>query len=440
MIKRPAARIAFFLVFLLSVTLFFSCEKDPDIVGLEITPGQDQLFVNAIDTFSITAYSVLEDSLVTGATSLNLAGGAFDPVFGKITSGFATQVLLSTVNPNFGNNPGLDSLVLVMSYNGYYGDTNTLQTFSVYELTDDLSSDKTYYSTTKVAHSGIDYSHHTFFPRPTDSVMVDTIAAAAQLRINLSRIRPDLGNKILYTPADYLVNNTKFIEYLKGIYVDAAPVSHGGAILYFNILSSNSKLVVYYHNDENDSLSYRLTINTNCVRFNHFDHYKYDFADQSFRKQLVYGDTTLGNQLLYIQSMSGVKVKLKFPHLKKWAADNKIAINDAQLILPGFENDPAFTPVAKLLAVKINADSTYSNLPDYSGGETYFGGSYNSDKKEYRFRITQYVQDILKESYVDNGIFLLSSGSSVRANRVLLTGPKHSLRPLQLRVVYSYLQ
>lgn len=437
--KLSAGRNLIMMLFLLPLVFLLSCEKDPDLVGMDVTPAQDQLNVSMQDTFSVEAYSIIEDSLTSGYTSLNLVGGAFDPVFGRMTSGFVTQVLLSSVNPSFGNSPVMDSLVFILAYNSAYGDTNTLQTIHVYELDEDLSLDSTYYSNRQVKHKGVDYAHAVFYPRPTDSLLIDTERVAPQLRLNLGKIRPDLANKILYTPADNLATNAAFVKYLKGLYITADPVSYGGSILYFNLMSGNTRFRMYYHNAEEDSLYYDMVVSEKAVRFNQFNHFHYDFANQALRRQLVYKDTSLGKQVLYIQSMSGAKVKMKFPYLKKWAGQHKIAINDAQLILPVYEDAPKQTPVTKLLPVLIDEDGSYSSLPDASGGDTYFGGTYNSGTNEYKFRITQYVQNILKENYVDRGMYILASGAAVRANRVLLAGTKHPTKPIKLRVTYSYL-
>ncbi len=417
--------------------LLFSCEKDPDAVGLEVTPVQDQLYAESVDTFSIQAYTVAEDSLASSFTSLNLCGSHFDPVFGRVTAGFAAQVRLSSVNPSFGDNPVPDSLVLVLAYNSYYGDTGNMQMFKVFELDEILSTDTTYYSNHRVQHLQTDYAHYAFFPRPTDSVPFDTLKLAPQLRINLSKVSPALAYKILYTPSDYLADNLKFVEYFKGLYVTAAPVSCGGSILYFNLLSSNTRLKLYYHNDEKDSLVYNLVINEACQRFNHFNHYNYDYASQDFRRQVVYGDTSQGMHKLFLQGMAGTKVKLRIPGMKAWAAGRKIAINDARLIIPGNEADPLLTPVSKMLLVKINADGSMSNLPDYAVGDSYFGGGYNSASNDYIFRLTQHVQDMLKESHTDYGLYLMASGAVVRANRFVLNGPGNPVKPLKLRVVYS---
>jgi len=416
-----------------------SCEKDPDAVGLEVTPVQDQLYVESVDTFTIQGYTVAEDSLASSFTSLNLCGSHFDPVFGRVTAGFATQVKLSSVNPSFGDNPVPDSLVLVLAYNSYYGDTSNMQLFNVFELDETLLTDTTYYSNHRVQHLQTDYAHLSFYPRPTDSVPYDTLKLAPQLRINLSKVSPALAYKILYTPSDYLADNLKFVEYFKGLYVTAAPVSYGGSILYFNLLSSNTRLKLYYHNDENDSLVYNLVINESCQRFNHFNHYNYDYASQDFRKQVIYGDTSLGVNKMFLQGMAGTKVKLRLPLLKAWAAGRKIAINDAQLIIPGNEAEPVLTPMTKMLLVKINENGSMSNLPDYAVGDSYFGGGYNTGSNDYIFRITQHIQDMLKDSYTDYGMYLMASGAVVRANRFILNGPGHSLKPMKLRIVYSSL-
>ncbi len=425
------------IVFLL---FFSSCEKDPDLVGLEVTPAQDELGVTVADTFTIVAYSELDDSVITNYFTPNMAGSYFDPVFGRVTAGFFTHIRLPSVNPAFGNHPVLDSLVLVLPYNSYYGDTTTLQTFRVYEAADDFYIDTTYYSCTPVNTTGVLYGQHVFAPRPTDSVPYDTILIAPQFRINLSENTPALGDKILNAPAEYLSDLDKFQDYIKGLYVTAAPVSYGGCVLYFNLLSAYSRIELHYHNDEADSLYYELIVNEDCARFNHFDHGNYQYASPAFRRQVVFGDTTLGDQVLYLQSTGGVRTKLQFPTLKSWAKNKKIAINEAKLILPVLEDDPVYAPPSNLAAIKIDGDGTLSNLPDYGTlGDVYYGGAYDETTNQYYFRLTQHVQNILKPDYKDYGIYLKASRAAIRANRVLLSGPKSPTRPMKLRIIYSYI-
>ena len=57
-----------------------------------------------------------------------------------------------------------------------------------------------------------------------------------------------------------------FIDYFKGLYVTTTNTEE--EMLYFNLLSSNSNVTIYY----NDTLTFTLKINESCARINSFEH------------------------------------------------------------------------------------------------------------------------------------------------------------------------
>ena len=121
--------------------MFFSCEKEPGEIGLAIQPPDDKLEVRYTDTSSLVSYSVIEDSVKTDEMSINLLGSMYDPVFGKTTASFATQLRMANAGVDFGVNPQVDSLVLSLVYVSYYGDLLTQQTLHIYELDEDIFID-----------------------------------------------------------------------------------------------------------------------------------------------------------------------------------------------------------------------------------------------------------------------------------------------------------
>ncbi len=148
-------------------------------------------------------------------------GSYYEQIFGTSTASFYTQVRLSSVNYDFGPNPVLDSLVLTLDYNGYYGDTNSSLAIHVYEVSEQMYRDSAYYSNEDISNEGFDYANTHFIPRPNTPVypVSDTIAELPRLSIRLSDISPDLGNKILNADSASLADNANFVNYFKGLYV-----------------------------------------------------------------------------------------------------------------------------------------------------------------------------------------------------------------------------
>lgn len=417
------------LVFLLllSAFIFQNCEKDPDKVGSEIIPESDKLNVAYSDTASLRAYSIRSDSVRTDETSRNLLGSYKDAVFGKTTASFFTQLRLSSVNPDFGPNPVLDSLVLTLDYSGYYGDTNTALQLHVYELSEQMYKDSVYYSNQSIPQEDIDYANMQFYPRPKTPTYPnsDTLAEPARLSINLSNYYPDLGNKILTADSASLADNENFLEYLKGLYVTVDAVASGGSIIYFDLESALSNLSLYYHNDTLDSLSYLLNINENCARFTHFDHNDYADADEQFKQQVLNQDTALGKEILYLQSMAGIRTKIFFPYIKNWFETEKILVNEATLKVYLQDGQQELFKPDKLTLYKFVESGGLTFLEDEYEGAEYFGGYYDSLNQNYSFRITRHIQHLMMGTEVDYGLALNIEAAYNNAYHLILNGTEN---------------
>ena len=97
------------------------------------------------------------------------------------------QVNLPTNNLFLGNNPVLDSLVLVLDYAGLYGDSMAQHSFNVYKVIEPLYASKLYYSDSKVLTLPAAIGRKAnFVPNLKDSVTVLGNTMPPQLRIRLT--------------------------------------------------------------------------------------------------------------------------------------------------------------------------------------------------------------------------------------------------------------
>ncbi len=402
--------------------LILSCNKEFDKIGLDIQPAEDKLNVKYNDTTTLVTYSVREDSIPTGNSSVSLLGSYKDPIMGKSTASIYTQLRLSIAGYNFGEAPILDSLILSLAYSGSYGDTTTSQTVKVYELSGKLYPDSSYYSNHNIQKCDVELANYTFIPKPHDSVVVGNDTLPPQLRINLSSITSELGNKLLNASETDLEDNENFLEFFHGLFITAEPVEADGAILYFDLMSTISQMVIYYQNAEEDSLQFNFVINDNCARFNNYNHNNYEDAIPEFKNQVLNSDTSLGDNMLYLQALGGVKTKIRFPNIKDFISSGNIAVNQAMLIIKGIEENDDYEPPSRLALVKINEEGKTEILIDQYEGDIYFGGTYISSDNEYRFRISRHIQHLLTGSETDYGLYLMISGSSIKADRLTIYG------------------
>ncbi len=420
------------------ILLLHSCREE-DQIGLNILPPGDTLSVRFTDTLSIECFTIREDSLSASANSGNLAGSINDPVFGFSRAGFFSQLAPLKNNPNFGVEPKADSVILVLAYTGSYGDTTKAvwpQTFNVYQVTQDLYKDTVYYSNAGIAY-GTRIGSYSFTPAVKDSVWLNGAYEAPQLRIRLDTafFRTYILNQSGQTT---LSSIAQFQSYFKGIYVTPAPGLHpGNRILYFNLASTLTRLHVYYHN-ATDTGVYDLQIDAknSCATINHFEH---RYTGTPAGQQLI--DSTLGSTRVYIQSMSGLKAKLKLPHLKNILSLGQIAINKAELVMSTETNSAGgYAPVEQLAVTGIDDKGNAVITGDYYESTSYRGGLYNSSTGEYRMTITRYIQQVLTGKANEYGLYVVGQGGSVFANRCVLNGAgPSSAKKIRLEITYSLL-
>lgn len=448
MSKLPASLLISSL-FLLTI---FACEKESSEIGYSLLPPSDTLNVVSTDTVTVEAFSVELDSVRTDKSASLVMGSMMDPVFGKTTMGFYTQVRLSSEGVDFGNNPVLDSLVLMLFYDGYYGDTTTKQNVKVYEISEDLIYDSVHFSNQRIGTYPTVLADQDFIPNITDSVKVLKDKLGPHLRINLSKQSNYLGNKILEAPKATLALNSTFIKFVKGLYVVASPVNHKGALLNFNIAKGNTKLVVYFHDGDDpakDSVHYDLSISQACARFVTIDHNEYLDASQDLKRQILNHDSAQGAKQVYIQGSGGVRIKFKFPYFKDFAKGKIVAINDAILQVTNMQNDTILSPPPTLTIIRQDSANRFSGLVDENEGSGYFGGGYNKTARTYSFRITQHLQNILQNSYKTSfDLYMVvntPSKSSVSPNRVMFYGTNPTVlggnnsNRFKLKITYTVL-
>lgn len=434
------------IVVLLFVLIISACKKDPYEVGVDLLPATDTLNLQQSDTASLIAYSELQDSIRTDKTSTFLLGSILDPVFGISTASFYSQFRFVKESYDFGENPVLDSVVLALQYYGIYGDSNTYQTVRVYEVSQILDAEKSYYSNQSAGIYPVMLASKTFRPAIHDSVRVYTKKTVPHLRINLNQYSNYFGNKIISTPASILADNNNFVEYMRGLYIESAPTSYSGALIQFKPVSAYSKIIVYYHNTSvGDSLSCELVITTASARFNHIDHHQYLDANPDFKQQVLNHDTTLGKTRLYLQGLGGVRIKVRLPFLSDFSKKGAIAVNNALLVLKNITADTSLAPPPGLTLMQIDSTGNYSFLIDENEGPEYFGGTYNRTARTYSFRITRHVQQILLGK-TKNKDLLITVNNPIKSlldpNRIVINGtqpvlPSIPADRLQFQMIYT---
>ncbi len=335
----------------------------------------------------------------------------------------------------------IDSIVLTLQISGYYGDTTSAVGIRVHQLTEEMNKETTYYMSSTVGYdpAPLNYSLDGITLQPTTPIVVDTGMYNAHMRIRLSQ---QFGQYLL-NHQDDLNNNLQ--SFLKGLYIEA--VSHSGAHGYMmisNLTSALSGLTLYYHNNSEQALRYAMTFSDKSARFTHVTHDYAASQSNNFVEEVLQGQHNVGERMLFLQGGGGVKTRISFPYLKEAFAqyNNRVVIHRAELVITDLDpNNSALThPTALTLQGIGLSDSAIRFLPDddYYTSTIYFGGTYDGSNKEYRFRITKYVQQlILGQGDWSSSVNLIVRGSGVRPHRLVFDGTDPA-SPTRLRLEIAY--
>ena len=429
-------------VHLLSALFFLglivnSCKKEG-----ELTPEfeENNASVYFHDTNTIKSFTVKDDSILTSKTTRSLIGIYHDSVFGEVKSSFFSRLSMVGTNLNFGAPSVLrvDSVVFALKYSQYYG-TQDAQNIELFELTEDMNDDGSYYSNDSIAFSSSPIGNTTFTPT-LDSTYISGQAFPPLLRI---RVDNSIGQRFLNESGQStFTSQENFKAFFKGIHVKVTSLNNNntarGAITYFEPTSVVSGLYVYYSDFSSGSPVSKIerwAIATDDQRFTKFEHNYSGSVVQS-----VLDGSSNDGSVTYSQAMAGVKTLIKIPFVKNLTEVlERPIINQAEIVIPAVQSTiNQYGYPAKMILIA--ADSSGSGgvfLPDFFVSEAYYGGVYDETTKDYRFNITRHIHNVVNKNRADYGLYLLVSGTSVSAGRVIIKNQTNNLEGIKLNLTYS---
>ncbi len=432
LIKKPV----FFLLLFVSL---ISCDDANDLG----TSFEGSL-INAAytDTVTVTAATVLApvDSVVSYQKGNLLAGTFTNGPFGVTTA--KAYLEIGPSGGSFPANSTLDSVVLALDYNEYYGDTLQDYTLQVHELTKAFETDKTYYTTNNnnLTYAEAPLGVVTFKPTPkrtiSKTVGSSTVKASVPVRIKLNN---ELGQRILALPATALSSTAEFARTFKGVVL--APGANTNAALGFapngaNANADSTYLRIYYTTADSKKQRYELPIretrtSSGTIEGNdRFNEIIYNRSNTPLATLQQAGDSlaATGGET-YLQESTGILTKISFPHLPNFTAklaNGNLTVNRAELIIPVKENAASVpAPLAYLIpTTPSNRIPRASNLaplylpedPAVNPGSTTRNPAvvrYDATKKAYVANVTQYVQGLManRPTIAGNNVSYLTSKS-----------------------------
>jgi hypothetical protein len=422
--------------------LFFSCTKSTPF-GADLL--EDQLA--DLDTQEIPVICTIEQEEVQVTADRNasysyfLCGQMNDPEFGGSSSEVFAQ-FKNISNPNY-TNVRFDSAFLILPYAaaGVYGDTTTTQTLRIFQLADTIANSYNYKSTDNIAVTNEIGSVENFLPRPrTLAKILDTASTtvkAAHLKVPLSTA---FGESLLAIDSTTMTNEFLFWKATRGLKITSTTSATPGAMLAFNLNSSSCFIRVYY--TQNDTV--RKTANYSLATGNKFMHFNHDYTGTPAAAAMA----TANPDLLYLQGMNGLRLKLEFPTAQSL---DKVLINKAELELSALSSTLLLSEASQLATYNKTTDSTYAltNDANYSltvGSNSfqYFGGFPEKEGgvQKYRMTMTKRFQEMVDATDGDpksRTIYIYVYPRQLSAARSIIYGVNNPTNPLKMKLKYTKL-
>ena len=396
------------LTLLISLFIFSGCQNT-DSIGLNVDPTTD-IAGTFIDTVTVRATTVREDSIVTNVLSQYPLGYFNDPILGKTSANIALSLTMVNSATTFGTAPALDSAVLVLHYGDeFYGDSTSKIQIEVRQLAEPLNKSKSYYNQTGFNVNSAIIGNQLVTIRRKDSVKVKEIVTgkpdvvktrAPQIRIPLNA--SFINNNFIKAAATNFSTQALFMKFIKGLHlkVNEAQGTGAGGIAFLN-LADSSRLDIYYRTTSGTTID---TIKVSFPILNASEpvaaQFTHDYTGTSVQTQLNNPNTQY--DFTYVQGLAGLRTKIRFPHLNKLKDLGNITINKAELIVSVVGGTDNYKPSPRLLLYTTDIASQRQFIPDFGTNPAIalpdldFGGFYDARNKRYKFVVTTFLQDILK--------------------------------------------
>lgn len=442
-----------FYCFVASLFLIsYSCKKDKDILGANVQDETDVLNAQYSDTATIWAHTIYGDSTASFNDAIKFIGSNQDPVFGRTDASLYTKFNLpnNITNVSFGDDANLVSseIILAVKSIDFVGDYQTPLTYQVFEMNQNIPTGTLNYSNKKNAYNA--------------GSLLGTFTGTFDVMNGLFVIRIPVNSTyasaILNNP-QYLTDNATFQNTYRGFYITTKstnlnPVSAQGAITRIDLDNALSGFYLYYQNgtvlSSKETKTFRAPFGgTDAVRFNEFK-YNYLNGSNNLLSQQLLGDSIAGKQALFLKGMGGTRIKMQIPFLTNFASKQKISINKAEIIFKvdlGINgNDSKYIPPLKIAILGIDSLSREIFTFDQQSAIDFarYGGTYDSDNKQYTFNISRDIQILMNGKRKNLGFYVVvADGERAyavrrddRAERVVLGGTGSSLYKPVLKLTY----
>ena len=406
--------------------VLLACSLDTsEIPSLEV--GQDfadsNVGVFSIDTFTVEVSTIKVDSIVTSGTNRILIGQYLDSLFGQIRS--SSYMELTPVSYDLPDDAELDSVGLVLGYDGYfYSDTTLVSKLDLFLLTDDLRVDGNFfYNTTLIPFDTLGLASVDYVPEPMDE---DSIFIKLPL---------EFGEALFNDIRDNDINNVdELTQVFQGITIQPGS-NDNTSIIGFSTNSNNTYLRFFYRipqefDDDEDSFDF--IIQTNSLEPKVYNNIRSDVSglilDTLVDQEINLSSKSSNNQS-FIQSGVGYASRIQFPTIKKlFDIPGEGTILSATLRLkPPPSTYTDILPIRDSLTINLVDQNNQITEQLFFGGQPVYGtineASKEFDELIYEIPIGAYVDRELNETnFVDDAFIVYPPEFGQSVDRLILEG------------------
>lgn len=485
----------------LLLLMIAGCTKiDTTDLGGDLIPTVDNVNTFA-DTLSITSSqgAFLSDSTKISRSDIHVLGNiADDPLFGETRASMYMQLKPrfypyyygnagDTINPSLAPGTGYDSVVLCLSYRGFWGDSTVPLNLQVVQVLPNNNQWDSVFQTKTVTYApqtGTVLGNKTVDVRRVKDVIKYANrrdSASGMVRIRLTGLEPSLFQCDTLTN-NYFRSDSLFKTFNNGLGLIAQT---GKGLMYISLIDTATKLEIHFRKKNRGRIdttysSFKLELLGGIDTAGRFLIKPSSTANNIIRNRL---SLPTGNTELLLQTQPGTFADLIVDSLSNYS--NRI-VHRASVImeqLPGdiyFDSiysappllyidlkDTSVTDKWKPVYFDLNPNTRYdpdykSGLPFFPNGGvefSYFGG-FTRFKKDntgrsvvyYEFNLTRNIQQLVTKgtpnyrmrlyapfylSYPQYSTLNYSYGNRIALGRVRLGGGAHPEKPMKMVVIYS---
>lgn len=408
------------LLFCLTGVLFFSlaaCEDDETDLGGNLQDPAS-IYNGIYDTISgseLMAWTTFNDTLRTSGYTTGMIGTYHDATFGNVTAKIFTQLALSGNSGIRMSNYTIDSVMMTLVVDDIYPLDSCSAHLKISQLAETIRPDSAYRASSSVS---VGSSHF------------DSVFTVSRTNNKLHFALDPSYHAVLHKDFD---DQEAFNESVKGLCIELVN-DQPDVILTLNFASTDCKMTIFYHDNDNNSGSSDILIGCSSAESTiiHFCQFKH-----TYNGTLAHQDSVAGGSKVYLEPLGGTFVWMNIDNFVNTFHQKhpQAIVHYAELLLPRAAEADTLCP-ERIVAYKMSSNRIPWPINDYSNTYTNSGydGKYHKDSDYFRLRITQHLQSLIT-SGKDYGTVLEVFGPRSTARRTIINGPNDANG---MRIVFVY--